>query len=268
MSVKLMGKVFELDLPRPEAWVLMALVDHAAHDGSGIFPSVDLIAWKTGYSRRQVQNIIRSLCARGLLVLVQEARDHRPREYRAELMDAPLKAERGADSARRRATRRARASAPRGVQPCDTGVQGDDKRGAEAIAPESSREPSSQPSGEPSTPTRAPTRKAPSRKTVLPPDFVLSPARTVLITRQGCRQPETAFASFVDYHVAKGSRMADWDAAWRTWSRNHRRFGCACQQPSDRPHAGRESTVAVAKRLLTEAQEGERDRGRDRGCHK
>lgn len=261
MSVKLMGQVFELDLPRPEAWVLMSLVDHAEHDGSKIFPSVDLIAWKTGYKRRQVQNIVRSLISRGLLVLVEEARDHRPREYRAELTGAPLKPERGADSAPRRTTRRAKGIASRGMQPCDTGVQRDGKRGAKAIAPEPSENPSSQPSGEPSKPTNAPMRKAPSRRTLLPPSFILSPAREVLITRQGCRQPETAFASFVDYHVAKGSRMVDWDAAWRTWSRNHGRFGCACQRTAHRSPAVHESTVAVARRLLAEAEAEERDQG-------
>src|SRR5687767_7813906 len=101
VSVKLMGAVFELDLPRPEAWVLMALVDHADHDGFNIFPSVDLVAWKTGYSRRQVQNIMGSLRTRGLLVVVEEARDHRPREYRADLARGPRKPERGADSAPR-----------------------------------------------------------------------------------------------------------------------------------------------------------------------
>jgi hypothetical protein len=29
---------------------------------------------------------------------------------------------------------------------------------------------------------------------------------------------------FVDHHRAKGSRFSDWDAAWRTWSRNARDF--------------------------------------------
>jgi hypothetical protein len=29
---------------------------------------------------------------------------------------------------------------------------------------------------------------------------------------------------FKDYHLSKGSMMTDWDAAWRTWVRNHLRF--------------------------------------------
>lgn len=30
---------------------------------------------------------------------------------------------------------------------------------------------------------------------------------------------------FRDYHIAKGSIMQDWDAAWRTWIRNHLKKG-------------------------------------------
>ena len=134
-----MGQVFDLDLPRPEAWVLMALVDHAEHDGSRIFPSIDYVAWKTGYKRRQVQNIIRSLHKRGVLALVREARDHRPREYRADFATATRKPERRAESAPPRDDRGAVTTASRAVQSRDN-------RGAIATAPEPSVEPSLQPS--------------------------------------------------------------------------------------------------------------------------
>lgn len=42
---------------------------------------------------------------------------------------------------------------------------------------------------------------------------------------------------FRDYHAAKGSLMADWQAAWRTWVGNARRFGAA-SRPAGRPVAG------------------------------
>ena len=32
--------------------------------------------------------------------------------------------------------------------------------------------------------------------------------------------PAQLVGPFVDHHLAKGSLMADWDAAWRTWCRN------------------------------------------------
>jgi hypothetical protein len=38
------------------------------------------------------------------------------------------------------------------------------------------------------------------------------------------RENAQEFAKFVDHHRAKGSVMADWSAAWRTWERNAKRF--------------------------------------------
>jgi hypothetical protein len=67
MSAKLMGQVWELDLPHGEQLVMLALADHGEDDGSQIFPSVDRLAWKTGYKTRQVQNILRALESRGLI---------------------------------------------------------------------------------------------------------------------------------------------------------------------------------------------------------
>jgi hypothetical protein len=61
MSVKVMGMVWDADLPRPEKFVLLAYADHANHDGTGIFPSVALISRKTGYDERSVQRITRRL---------------------------------------------------------------------------------------------------------------------------------------------------------------------------------------------------------------
>jgi DnaD/phage-associated family protein len=68
MSVKIMGLVWDLDIPREEKFILLAYTDHASHDGTNIYPSVELISQKTGYSRRSVQTITRNLEERGLLL--------------------------------------------------------------------------------------------------------------------------------------------------------------------------------------------------------
>lgn len=68
MSVKMMAAVFDADLPRAEKFVLLAMADHADHEGHNIFPSVSLIAWKTGYQQRQVQRAIKSLLEKNILV--------------------------------------------------------------------------------------------------------------------------------------------------------------------------------------------------------
>lgn len=68
MSGRATGRVWGLNLPHSEVWVLMALADHADHDGGSIHPGIGLVAWKTGYSDRQVRRIMKSLVAKGILV--------------------------------------------------------------------------------------------------------------------------------------------------------------------------------------------------------
>ena len=68
MSAKLMGQVWDLDLPHNLQLVLLSLADHAQHDGTGVFPGVELTAYKTGYSIRQVRRVLRQLEAAGLIV--------------------------------------------------------------------------------------------------------------------------------------------------------------------------------------------------------
>jgi hypothetical protein len=68
MSAKVMGAVWDADLPRDQKFILLAYADHAEHDGSNIYPSVPKIAWKTGYSERQVQRITKELIDAKIMV--------------------------------------------------------------------------------------------------------------------------------------------------------------------------------------------------------
>jgi Helix-turn-helix domain len=56
-----MAAVFGLAIPASEKLVLLAMADHARDDGTGCYPSVDLLARKTSQSRRGVQKIMRRL---------------------------------------------------------------------------------------------------------------------------------------------------------------------------------------------------------------
>jgi len=67
MSVKVMGQVWELDLPHQEVLVLLAMADHADHEGRHVRPSLELLAWKTHYSKRQVIRILQGLEQRRLI---------------------------------------------------------------------------------------------------------------------------------------------------------------------------------------------------------
>lgn len=68
MSVKVMGIVWEANLPRNQKMVMLSYADHADHNGGNIYPSVGLMAWKTGYSERAIQSITRELEEAGILI--------------------------------------------------------------------------------------------------------------------------------------------------------------------------------------------------------
>lgn len=66
MSVKIMAEVWELDVPQNRKLVLLAFADHA--DDAGVcFPGVARVAWKTGFSVRQIRRVTGELRKAGLL---------------------------------------------------------------------------------------------------------------------------------------------------------------------------------------------------------
>ena len=80
MSVKLMGKVFDLDLPTREKFILIAMADHADHDGTGVYPGHKNLAEKTGYSERSVSRAVDELKDMGL---IQKKADPEPQKKKA-----------------------------------------------------------------------------------------------------------------------------------------------------------------------------------------
>lgn len=89
MSGKVSGAIWDLELKGVRQLVLLAMADHADHQGENVRPSVGLIAWKTGYSERQVQRTIKTLVSDGLLVK-QDEPPGRPIIYRIDV-DAGIK---------------------------------------------------------------------------------------------------------------------------------------------------------------------------------
>ena len=68
MSVKTMAKVWDMALEPSEKFVLLAYADHADHDDTNMYPSIETIVKKTGYSERHVQRVTRALELKGFLV--------------------------------------------------------------------------------------------------------------------------------------------------------------------------------------------------------
>jgi hypothetical protein len=71
MSGKIMGAVWDTALKRDQKFVLLAYADHADHEGYNVRPGYDLIAWKTGYTRRNVMRIVSELESLGVMQVVK-----------------------------------------------------------------------------------------------------------------------------------------------------------------------------------------------------
>lgn len=86
-----------------------------------------------------------------------------------------------------------------------------------------------------------PQRRPPRRSVALPPDWVpsernISDAFDRNFTEEEIHEQAGAFR---DHHLAKGTTFKDWDAGWRTWLANARRFGRSASAPHARnrgPH--------------------------------
>jgi len=87
MSVKIMAGVWELKLPQGAKLLLLALADHADHEGNRVFPSVGLLSWKTGFTDRHVQRLLRDLEAQRIIIPVAHQKGGRgwATEYRVDL---------------------------------------------------------------------------------------------------------------------------------------------------------------------------------------
>lgn len=67
MSVRAITEVWSREVPARLLTTALALADHADHEGRNTYPSVSLLAWKTGADRRTVQRHLRELEATGFI---------------------------------------------------------------------------------------------------------------------------------------------------------------------------------------------------------
>ncbi len=70
------------------------------------------------------------------------------------------------------------------------------------------------------------TKREPKRRASLPDDFTLTPERRQsALKRYADADVDSMFEQFRAHHVAHGSVMKSWDAAWTTWLGNAAKFG-------------------------------------------
>lgn len=99
---------------------------------------------------------------------------------------------------------------------------------------------------------KAPQRRKPERE--LPPDWVPSDRNIQDAAERNFSPQEIDHEadSFRNYHIAKGSRYRDWDAAWRTWLGNARKFAAGRvagkQAPSGSGRGGGIASIVARRR--------------------
>jgi len=72
MSVRVMGAIWDLKMPATTRLVLLAIADHADHDGENAHPGVPLLASKTGFTERCIRGVIAELRAAGTLIATED----------------------------------------------------------------------------------------------------------------------------------------------------------------------------------------------------
>jgi DNA-binding MarR family transcriptional regulator len=72
VSAKISGKVWELELKPTEKFVLLALADHADHEGENVHPGNDLLIAKTGLTQQTITAAIAKFIRDGILEPVND----------------------------------------------------------------------------------------------------------------------------------------------------------------------------------------------------
>ena len=192
-----MSTVWDMDLPPGEKIVLLALADQANDEGRQCWPSVETIMRRSGQGERTVRRALSSLEEKGHLT-----RNHRIND-----------------------------STQYHLHPCQNGTPAKSApvpkptvRGAK-LAPKppvtTIPQKASPSSGKRTTPAK-PTMS------LIADDFepVMKPGSITATTVDGWPPGRLAdeLEHFVDHHTTKATLSADWQASWRTWVKNSKKW--------------------------------------------
>lgn len=102
MSIDVLKLAFYVGgLSAAQKAVLVALADHADDEGRDVFPSVELLTFKTSCGERTVRRALKDLREMGLIHVVREATYHLTTEYRLDLPEMQVRQSRPARAAER-----------------------------------------------------------------------------------------------------------------------------------------------------------------------
>lgn len=211
MSIKLMTIVWDLDLPPGEKLVLLALADQANDDGVNCWPAVSTICKRSGQGERTVRRALSDLESKGHLT--RHHRDGGSTQYH--------------------------------VHPCQIGTPAET-----APLPKTTPTPAKL---APKTSRTIKPKKDSARATRIPEGFAPSMSGKTKSTVDGWPpgRLDDELEHFRDHHIAKGTTSFDWQASWRTWVKNSKKWEPRnVRQPSSfQPAAFRDPILAdIAQR--------------------
>jgi hypothetical protein len=220
MSILLMSKVWlRTDLDIYEKFVLLSLADQC-NEEQQCYPAIKGIGERCSMSDRGVRNVLQRLTERGFVAVLLNAGKKRANLYSIVL---PLQTD----------------HTPAPGAPCIGCIPApgaplntpDPAPGAPLNTPDpapGAPEPLEEEETEEDSPCVPQAEKTQRRRpeVPLPPDWVLSDRNLADARAKQFSEKDIEHEAdqFRNYHAAKGSKFRDWDAAWRTWLGNARKF--------------------------------------------
>ncbi len=247
MSIKIMSAIWDNGPEKQaERFVLLALADHANDQGE-CWPAVSSLAKKTCMSVRGVQTVLRRLQVDGWLSIEVGGGRKNCNIYRIKTPQLTTQTPQQLHPLSDEETPQLTTETPQ----LTTQTPQLTTLNPAGAAPEPSRtiiEPSREPSREP--PLDPPERK---RRAVQLPDDWTPNDRNIEDAFQrkfSGQEIDHEADQFRNHHIAKGSRFVDWDAAWRTWLGNARKFSDRRMAVPSHARGGRSggSMAAIAAR--------------------
>jgi pyocin large subunit-like protein len=228
-------------MARPaEKLVLWALAEHASEDSGTCWPSLAAVVEFTGLDRKTVIGALAALTGAGLIADTGErkGRTQQVKVYRLGLETVPKKEPLGA-----------RERVPKAERYQERNSTGNGSKESQKRDTEPVREPNPQKSS-----TSSGSRV--TRKTRLPEHFepVMAGKTAAIVDAWPPGKLEDELDAFRDHHTATAKTSADWQASWRTWVANRKRWDAQHEQN----HRSRPSGPLEARRRF---RESERPRG-------
>lgn len=217
-----MSAAWDLDVPSTEKMVLMCLCDFANDDGSNCWPSVPTLARKCSKSERTVQAAIQSLQKMGFLKIQERAGTSNSFSLNPRKICAPTPAEVAPrkNCAPQKTTNTPAESAPKPPRTTNN------SKGARAIPDD-----------------------------WVPDDFQEGAKCQKVIDDWPPGELEMQVEQFKANHKAKGNTFDDFQAAWKTWVLNSRKFGIA-RPANDRQPPSNRNTAELTRQKLAALGQG------------